>query len=661
MAKTPASLCVLAALTVSSALAQEPANPNAGAASVPPAVAPASPGGTPATPAPIEPPITPSGQPGIPPVVGGPSTPGALPTDIPGGPAATAAPALPPTAARLNDFQGDPIDLVLRTLARQAKMNIVVSDKVAQGGGTVNMRIEDKSPREAIEIIVESKGLVMDEGKNGVFFIKTTEEKAKEPTESGSFTLSYATAEKVVPLLKTQLQSGVEPQFDQRTNTLFFRENRSNMDKIKLFLTSIDRPTQQVMIEARLVEVTANPQQSYGINWGGVVGSSTSPQTFRYGAPAPGTQTYQNITDPATGNVTGTTLVNSTPPTVTTTNGTFNPGDFLLNGMTRGGFGDLLGSQFAILSIPSMSATLRLLNEDADTQFLAHPRVVTSNNMKATIKIIRQQPVPQLNFNEQTAQAVFSGFQDKEFGNTLTVTPSINKDDFITMAVQPEISNKVADATFTFSGATVTSPIIDKRTLDSNVLIKSGDTLAIGGLLQDEQTKTRNKVPFLGDIPILGYAFQERLNSRTKRNLLVFVTPTIIKQGYGTGLEDQVTGLNHSGDEYADPNGWRNNAKGAVRAHADCQSSACGRLSQAGSASGPDDTYTLQEESIEKAEGHAFSGVKKSPEFPGAGQRWPALFSFALRTPGARRAGNGRQWQENVFWRKWRNRAGYRV
>jgi type II secretory pathway component GspD/PulD (secretin) len=467
---------------------------------------------------------------------------------------------------------------VLRTLARQAKMNIVVSDKVAQSGGTVNMRIEDRSPREAIEIIVESKGLVMDQGKNGVYFIKTTEEKAKEPTESGSFTLSYATAEKVVPLLKTQLQSGVEPQFDQRTNTVFFRENRSNLEKIMLFLNSIDRPTQQVMIEARLVEVTANPQQSYGINWGGVLGSASTPQTFRYGGSTLGTQTVANAQSVAT-TVTGGVSTQTTTPIlnaaglpvqgvqigtlpaamVNSSTGTLAPQDFLTSA------GKALGEQFAILSLPSMSATLRLLNEDADTQFLAHPRVVTANNMKATIKIIRQQPVPQLNFNEQTAQAVFSGFQDKEFGNTLTVTPSINKDDFITMTVQPTISNKVADATFTFSGATVTSPIIDTRVLDSNVLIKSGDTLAIGGLLQDEQVKTVTKVPILGDIPIIGYAFQERLNSRTKRNLLVFVTPTIIKQGYGTGLEDQVTGLNHSGDEYADPNGWRNNAKGAVR------------------------------------------------------------------------------------------------
>jgi type II secretory pathway component GspD/PulD (secretin) len=131
--------------------------------------------------------------------------------------------------------------------------------------------------------------------------------------------------------------------------------------------------------------------------------------------------------------------------------------------------------------------------------------------------------------------------------------------------VKPEISNKVADETFVFAGATVSSPIIDTRTLDSNVLIQSGDTLAIGGLLQDEVDKARNKVPVLGDIPVLGYLFQEHLNARAKRNLLVFVTPTILEQRYGTGLEDQVSGLHHSGEEYADPNGWRNNAKGSLR------------------------------------------------------------------------------------------------
>src|SRR6202045_5133625 len=131
------------------------------------------------------------------------------------------------------------------------------------------------------------------------------------------------------------------------------------------------------------------------------------------------------------------------------------------------------------------------LNEDSDAEFLANPRIVTADNQQAKIEILRNQPVPNLTFNEQTAQAVFSGFQDKKFGNKLLVRPSVNKDNFITLSVKPEISNKVGDEAFTFAGATVTSPIIDTRGLDSNVLIKSGDTLAIGGLLQDEVRKGR--------------------------------------------------------------------------------------------------------------------------------------------------------------------------
>ena len=105
-----------------------------------------------------------------------------------------------------------------------------------------------------------------------------------------------------------------------------------------------------------------------------------------------------------------------------------------------------------------MSATLRFLNEDADAEFLANPRIVTADNLQAKIEINRAQPVPQLNFNEQTATAVFGGFQDKKFGNTLIVTPSINKDNFVTLKVKPEISNKVGDSTFVFAGATVRQP-----------------------------------------------------------------------------------------------------------------------------------------------------------------------------------------------------------
>jgi type IV pilus assembly protein PilQ len=491
----------------------------------------------------------------------------------------TAAPGATPDAAiesggvGVREFQGDDVGQVLRLLARQAKINMVVSDQLPPNS-TVTMRLEDVTALQAIAIIVKAKGLFMDKIDN-VYYVKTEAERAKEPTESDNYQFSYARAKDVAAMVASQLASKDPPQIDERTNTIFFRETRSNIDNVRKMLVTIDKPTKQVMIEARLVEVTANPKQSYGINWGGVLGSSSSPQTFRFGGSTVGSDKIvdaQRVITHPDGSTTTTPLIgpNGVPlqavvpgtlPSVITNNGMFSPQDLLRSASNLAP----IGGQFAILSVPQMSATLRLLNEDSDAEFLANPRVVTADNQQAKIEITRNQPVPQLNFNEQTATAVFGGFQDKKFGNTLIVRPSVNKDNFVTLSVKPEISNKVGDASFTFAGATVASPVIDTRSLESNVLIKSNDTLAIGGLLQDENTKGRTKVPLLGDIPVLGYLFQEHLNARTKRNLLVFVTPTIIDSRYGTGLEDQVSGLHHVGEEYADPNGWRNNAKGAVR------------------------------------------------------------------------------------------------
>jgi len=439
----------------------------------------------------------------------------------------------------VREFQGDDVGQVLRLLARQAKVNMVVSDAVT---GTVTMRLEDVTALQAISIIVKAKGLFMDKIDN-VYYIKTSTERTAEPTESDNYQFSYARAKDISPLVASQLASHDPPQIDERTNTIFFRETRSNIENIRKMLVQIDRPTRQVMIEARLVEVSADPVQAYGINWAGSFGSASSPKTVTYGNPIAGSSPVPGANPPTSGLALG------------------NPSNHNL----FGNLSHLIPGQFAILSIPQFSAAMTALNEDADAEFLANPRIVTADNQQAKIEVIRNQPVPQLNFNEQTATAVFGGFQDKTFGNTLIVRPSINKDNFITLSVKPEISNKVSDFHFSFNGADVFSPIIDKRSLDSNVLIKSGDTLALGGLISDQVSKARTKVPVLGDIPFLGYAFQSHDNERHKRNLLIFVTPSIIDQRYGTGLEDQVSGVRHVGEEYADPNGWRNNAKGAVR------------------------------------------------------------------------------------------------
>src|SRR5947207_9618957 len=193
----------------------------------------------------------------------------------------------------VREFQGDDVGQVLRLLARQAKINMVVSEQVT---GTVTMRLEDVTAMQAIAIIVKAKSLFMDQIDN-VYYIKTVAERTAEPTESDSYQFSYGRAKDIAPLLQAQLSSKDAPQVDERTNTIFFRETRSNIDNVRKLLVQIDKPTKQVMIEARLVEVNANPKQSFGINWAGVVGSSSAPQTLKYGAI--GTTTQTTTIDPS--------------------------------------------------------------------------------------------------------------------------------------------------------------------------------------------------------------------------------------------------------------------------------------------------------------------------------------------------------------------------
>src|SRR5438034_2381284 len=218
--------------------------------------------------------------------------------------ATTAAPVLTDADAAIEsggvavrECQGDDVGQVLRLLARQAKVNMVVSDAVT---GTVTMRLEDVTALQAISIIVKAKGLFMDKIDN-IYYIKTAAERTAEPTETDNYQFSYARAKEVSPLIASQLASKDPPQIDERTNTIFFRETRSNIDNIRKMLIQIDKPTKQVMIEARLVEVTADPIQAYGVNWAGTVGSAASPKTVTYGQALPGSSPQPGANPPTTG------------------------------------------------------------------------------------------------------------------------------------------------------------------------------------------------------------------------------------------------------------------------------------------------------------------------------------------------------------------------
>ena len=139
----------------------------------------------------------------------------------------------------VREFQGDDVGQVLRLLARQAKINMVVSETVV---GTVTMRLEDVTAIQAVAIIVKAKGLFMDKIDN-VYYIKTAAERTAEPSESDNYQFSYARAKDVAVLIAPQLSSKEAAQVDERTNTLFYRETRSNIDNIRKLLIQVDKPT----------------------------------------------------------------------------------------------------------------------------------------------------------------------------------------------------------------------------------------------------------------------------------------------------------------------------------------------------------------------------------------------------------------------------------
>jgi type II secretory pathway component GspD/PulD (secretin) len=185
------------------------------------------------------------------------------------------------------------------------------------------------------------------------------------------------------------------------------------------------------------------------------------------------------------------------------------------------------------------------LSQDTDTELLANPRVVTPDNGKARISIATEFPIPNFAFSEQTASLQVNGFSYKDIGIILNVLPRINKDDFVTLEVTPEASSSTENATLQSGGGTaVQIPIINTRTATTTVLIKSGNTLAIGGLMRQDVSDNYTKVPVMGDMPVLGPLFRSKSLSKTKRDLLIFLTPTIVRgDSQTTGYEKYANGI----------------------------------------------------------------------------------------------------------------------
>jgi type II secretory pathway component GspD/PulD (secretin) len=420
---------------------------------------------------------------------------------------------------------------LVRSLAREADIRIIIPEPLT---GTVTVDLRGLHPKEALRSLLESRNYTLVEDKNtGIFTVQT---KAAESPEVVIHNLDYANIKDVVPAVRAILtQRG---KLEVVGSALIISDVPSNLPKIQELIRRLDEKTAQVLIETRLYEMVRNPKKELGFDWSRTLGGIGINTKFG-GEPSQGQLT------PFLWNV-GQTGPKSMPAT-------------------------------AVLTNSQLELVIRFLNSDTDTELIATPRIVTANNREAVIKIVTEEPIPNFQFNARTAAFEISGFQFKEIGNILKVTPSVNKAGFITLDVVPEVSNVVGFRTFGGTGASTASgegtttvggsglqaniPVVSTRNLATRVLLKDGDTLMIGGLVQTDKINTYHKVPVLGDIPIMGMFFRDKTLETRKRNLLIFITPNELKGDQKTGFEDQADGLKQN-EVYTD-DAWmpRDNAK----------------------------------------------------------------------------------------------------
>lgn len=389
------------------------------------------------------------------------------------------------------DFPDEEIRTILRNVADLYDLNLVIPDTLQ---GNTSLKLRNVTWDEVFDVILEPIGFTYVVDRN-IIKVRSLEDLAAEPVDTRVFLINYAEAralqESVGILIDTAV--GGRIQVDTRSNALVITERPSRMNRIQEIIERLDRPTEQVMIESKFVEVTNRDSRDLGINWSSLSG---------YGVTAgPFNSQIQRERDQSRG-VTG-----------------LPPNRFETYNRTV----DRTKIETAVLSADSFNVVLSALDTLDDVKLVSNPTVVTLNNTEALISIGERFPVPQYAYNDQTGIFEVSGFDYTDIGINLNVTPQVNTAGFINLNIRPEVSTR--QGTVSFGGASGAEiPIIGSRRTESSITIKDGFTLAIGGLVESQETVGQSKIPILGDIPGLGRLFKSDTKDTSQRNLIIFIT-----------------------------------------------------------------------------------------------------------------------------------------
>jgi type II secretory pathway component GspD/PulD (secretin) len=449
----------------------------------------------------------------------------------------------------------------IHMLAREAELNIMVDPRITDGqvgpsgkpepGRVVSLRWENVSAEQALEALLANYGLeLVTDRRSNIARVTIRNPAAPPPLVTQVFQLQYASPSNVLRTVMSVLTNSTSRAIpDVRTSKLVVVATEGEMSAVSDLITNLDTPTKQVLIEARLLETAFSPKSVKGIDWTGTLagqnvafGNGLSSGTFNTAIPGSPFST----TLPGGRTITGSGPSYTQNGTVTTTTGN---GGFSLNtlsGLTPG---------IGFLSADGVHAVLSFLNSSADTKIISEPRLVTLDNEKASIEIGQLYPI----VNTTAGTANTTGGSQITYSNLvvrLDFTPRISANDYINLALEPSVVRLGPDVTSTVNGSPNTVASFDKRSLETRVLIPSGKTLVLGGLMQDELQSSGTKVPLLGDIPLLGWFFRSDSKSRTKSNLIIFITPTILKDGDFRATKTAFLQAPLGPDSYPDWSAW---------------------------------------------------------------------------------------------------------
>lgn len=385
------------------------------------------------------------------------------------------------------DFQNIAVREALNVIADFTNLNVVISDTVT---GNLTLRLKDVPWDQALDIILQSRGLDMRKNGNVIQVAPREELAAKEKIDltarqeiseledvrTETFQLNYIKAEAFKKILVDPQQKMLSKRgsavWDERTNQLFIQDIPSKLDEVRKIIAKVDVPVRQVMIEGRVVEASDKFSRSLGVNM-------TFNNNALVGPPGGGGVQSAGVTAPVAG------------------------------------VGNLTAVLFNAANTRLLTLQLQALETDSKGKIISSPRVVTADKTEALIETGTE--VPYL-------QASSSGATNVSFKLatlSLRVKPQITPDDNVILDVK---INKDSVGQL-YAGV----PSIDTNKVNTQVLVENGGTVVIGGVYTQSQNDAANKVPLLGDIPLIGYFFRSTNKIDNKNELLVFITPKIMK------------------------------------------------------------------------------------------------------------------------------------